>query len=336
MVNVKLFDDLDEVERDAAGALDRSEQRRLFDRLDWFRLVATHTLPGPLLVLRAEADGDRGWLFFCRQGGTVRALANWYSLGWDIIAAPGRQPAVEQALVTALKQARPRIAALDLFPVAESSNLPALLAVAGWIVRRQEVSVAWRIATRGMDFDTYWATRPGKLRSTARRKAKAANLDIEILDRFDPAAWADYEAVYRASWKGDEGSPAFLRALAEQEGAAGTLRLGIARKDGEPIAAQLWLTENGTATIHKLAYREDRRDLSPGTILSMAMFRHALDADRVDTIDFGLGDDGYKADWMGESEAVHRLAAFYPRSPAGLVALARAAASKLVRRMRSG
>src|SRR5690349_21185690 len=84
--------------------------------------------------------------------------------------------------------------------------------------------------------------------------ARAAALEISIHRAFDPGAWAAYEAVYRASWKPAEGSPAFLRALAEQEGAAGTVRLGIASKDGAPVAAQFWLVENGVATIHKLAH----------------------------------------------------------------------------------
>src|SRR3712207_8457598 len=38
-------------------------------------------------------------------------------------------------------------------------------------------------------------------------------------------------------------------------------------KDGAPIAAQLWLVENGEATIHKLAYAEREKGLSPGTLL---------------------------------------------------------------------
>ena len=38
-----------------------------------------------------------------------------------------------------------------------------------------------------MDFEAYWATRPGQLRNTAKRKAKAAGLEIEIHDRFDAA-----------------------------------------------------------------------------------------------------------------------------------------------------
>ena len=125
---------------------------------------------------------------------------------------------------------------------------------------------------------------------------------------------------------------AFLRALAEQEGAAGTLRLGIARHQGRPVASQLWLVENGVATIHKLAYAEDAKQLSPGTVLSMAMFRHVLDVDKVEAVDFGLGDDPYKADWMAERRPVYRLEAYNIFTLSGLIGLARAGAAKLVRR----
>ena len=180
---------------------------------------------------------------------------------------------------------------------ADRGRLPQRPAGSFSSIRRRSTGGSTRA---GEDFDAYWAKRPAQLRNTAKRKAKAAGLEIDIHDRFDEAAWADYEAVYRASWKPDEGSFPFLRALAEQEGAAGTLRLGVARKDGRPVAVQLWLVENGEATIHKLAYAEDAKALSPGTILGMAMFRHALDKDRVRRIDYGTGDEPYKADWMAE------------------------------------
>ena len=52
-VNIALFDDLDAVAADAAGALDRAAQPSLFDRLDWFRLIHDHCPPaGKLAVLR--------------------------------------------------------------------------------------------------------------------------------------------------------------------------------------------------------------------------------------------------------------------------------------------
>ena len=68
-ISVEWFDDLDAVEADAAGALDRERQPRLYDRLDWFRLTAAHILPhAPLAVLRVR-DGDASaWLFLVRTG----------------------------------------------------------------------------------------------------------------------------------------------------------------------------------------------------------------------------------------------------------------------------
>jgi hypothetical protein len=196
-------------------------------------------------------------------------------------------------------------------------------------------TASWQGDTGGRSFEHYWAARPSKLRSTFARKARAAGLAVEIHRSFDPAAWDAYEEVYRASWKPEEGSFPFLRALAEQEGAAGALRLGIARKDGFPVAAQLWTVENGTAWIHKLAYREDRKALSPGTVLSEAMFRAAIDQDRVARIDYGTGDEAYKADWMDRRETLWRVEAFNPRTLAGLLAAGRASAGALVRRLRS-
>ena len=128
------------------------------------------------------------------------------------------------------------IARIELAPVVEPAPLRDSLRRAGWLAFARPKTGNWRIATEGMTFETYWAGRPAQLRNTAKRRAKAAGLEIEIYDRFDPQAWADYEAVYRQSWKPEEGSFPFLRALAEQEGAARALRLGVARKEGRPVA----------------------------------------------------------------------------------------------------
>jgi hypothetical protein len=279
-------------------------------------------------VIRAEQDQAKAWLFLGIEGRTARALGNWYSLQFRIVGDTSE--ALQTALARALRKIRPRIGRLELYPLAEGDPLPDRLRRAGWLVRVEPASVSWHMPTAGLSFDDYWARRPGQLRNTARRKAKAAALDIRIFGRFFQEAWADYEAVYAASWKPEEGSAAFMRALAEQEGAAGTLRLGIAYKEGRPLAVQLWLTENGIATIHKLAYVADARSLSPGTILGMEMFRHALDVDQVQGIDFGLGDDGYKSEWMEQSAPVNRLVGYDLLSPLGLAA----AAGKLVRRWR--
>jgi hypothetical protein len=212
-------------------------------------------------------------------------------------------------------------------PIEDPAPLAAAFRKEGWIAFRSPATISWQSGTEGLDFAAYWARRPSRLRSTAERRAR--NLAVEIHRNFEAGAWAAYEEIYRASWKPSEGSPQFLRALAELEG--GRLRLGIARHEGRPVAAQMWLIENGKATIHKLAYREDSKHLSPGTVLSMAMFRAALDEDRVRRIDYGTGDEPYKADWMDERHILWRLDAFNAASPHGLAGAARRAASALVR-----
>lgn len=331
-VNIELFDSLDEVARDAAGALDRAHQPGLYDRLDWFRLIEAHCPPpGRLLAIRSESERRRGWLLLARDGRTAQAYSAWYSLRVGPIGDEGDD--VMTSIGIALHDQG--VAKVDLAPVERPEAVAAGLRAAGWIVEVAPDKANWRIATEGMDFDAYWATRPAKLRNTHKRKARAAALNLAIHDRFDPAAWADYEAVYRASWKPEEGSFPFLRALAEQEGAAGTLRLGIAKQDGVPVAAQLWLVENGEATIHKLAYAESAKALSPGSILGAAMFRHVLDEDRVSAIDYGTGDEPYKAEWMDERRMLWRITAYDPRRLAGLAGAARAKASNLARRLRS-
>ncbi len=328
---VKRFDDLDAVERDAGGALGREAQPSLFERIDWFRLVERHSPPpGRTLVLRARDEADQAWLFLSFDRGKAKALANWYSLEFGIVG----DKRLAGALVGSLHFHG--IPEIDLYPVTAGDGLERAFKANGWLTRVTQASVNWRMTTQGLDFEAYWAARPSRLRNTADRKARSAGLEIEILDRFDDSAWAQYEEVYKASWKPTEGSSGLLRALAIAEGAAGTLRLGLARQQGRPVAAQLWLVERDVATIHKLAYDEKARAHSPGTVLGMAMFRHALDVDRVAVIDFGLGDDGFKADWIDQSRPVMRLAAWDLRSLRGFAAVSRAAASKLVRSRRSG
>ncbi len=330
-VNIALFDDLDAVASDAAGALDRDARASLYDRLDWFRLIAAHCPPpGKLTVVRAESGGHKAWLFLAIEGQSAQAFSAWYSLRAGPIGDD--QGDVMTSIAAALRDGG--IARVELSPLERPEALEAGFKAAGWVTRLSEKTGNWRIDTEGLDFASYWESRPTQLRNTFKRRAKSAGLAIEIHESFDEAAWAAYEEVYRASWKPEEGSFDFLRALAEQEGAAGALRLGIARKAGRPVATQLWLVENGEATIHKLAYAEDAKAMSPGTILGHAMFEHVLSRDRVRVIDYGTGDDSYKADWMAERRSLWRLEAFNPRTLKGMVGAARAKASALAARLR--
>ena len=335
MIKVELFECLDAVERDAAGALDRERQACLFDRLSWYRLLERHCPPpGKLLVARAEdASGGRSWQFLSVQQRRAQAYANWYSFQAEEITSGRSNAGRSAAIARALRAAG--LVSLERQPLRDIADAKASYAGSGWSVFADETSATWFADVQGLSFDAYWNKRPAKLRHTAERKAKSALLSTSIYSDFTVGAWSDYESVYRESWKPEEGSPAFLRALAEQEGAAGTLRLGIARIKDQAVAAQFWLVENGRATIHKLAYCEGARRHSPGTLLSMAMFRHVIDDDRADMIDFGLGDEPYKADWMNRREPVGRVVAYNRATSLGLAGSARETAAALVRRLRN-
>ena len=328
--DVQLFDDLDAVERDAAGALDRATRASLFDRLDWYRLVEKHTPQGETLVIRARNRGARAWLFLSVRGRHAEALFNWYSLRFGPIVDGAASGGLFSDLVLGLRRAG--ISRIFLKPMSqEDANcLSRALRRHGWASAFNPVSVSWQIETRGMSFDEYWASRPRRLTKGVNYRLRQGKLEFVIHDRFDEQAWQDYEAIHAASWKPAEPSPEFLREMAEREGAAGTLRLGVAYHEGEAVAAELWLVENGVASIHKSVYREDARHLAPGNILRLPLFRRALDVERVESINFGIGDYGYKADWMDRGVPLYGLSAFDLLRPAGVAALGRSLASKLV------
>jgi hypothetical protein len=345
-IEVELFDDLEAVERDARGALDRDRQSSLYDSIDWLKLTREHVLRNVRLVAaRARDDEGRSAGLFLQEEAPRRgaAFASWYTLAFAPIfsgeGALGKpQHDLRLALIRAIAgRLRRKFSSISLAPL--NSEHVSLLAsgfkASGWLSRRSVSTYNWIAETGGQPFGPYWDRRPGRLRNTVARKEKRGDLQIEILDHFSAAAWAEYEAVYQASWKPAEGSPPFVRAFAEQGGRWGALRLGIARQDGKAVAAQFWTVDGEIATIHKLAHDERAKSLSPGSLLTHAMFRHVIERDRPMLIDFGTGDDAYKADWMDEKRPLYRLDLYNLASPVGLASAAKAAAGALVRRLRN-
>jgi CelD/BcsL family acetyltransferase involved in cellulose biosynthesis len=100
------------------------------------------------------------------------------------------------------------------------------------------------------------------------------------------------------------------------------------------VAAQYWTVTGGTATVHKLAHDETARKLSPGTVLTALMVRHLLEQDRVAALDFGRGDDAYKAGWTGRRRQRIGVLLCPPWHPAGFHALARHLLGQVAGRLR--
>ncbi|NJO14132.1 MAG: GNAT family N-acetyltransferase [Rhizobiales bacterium] len=284
-----------------------------FDRPEWFAAVA-ETGIAPLIVTASDGDNAAA-LALTEAGGRITPLRNWYAFTWRSLGIAGKSgDALLTAIATSLKARAYRV---TLEPVPDEDGAAEQLAQAfrhaGWQVVIETCDTNHILPVAGRSFADYWGSRPGALRSTLKRKVK--KVETQVLTYFDPAVWDEYEAIYAASWKPTEDHPAMLRAFAEAEGAAGRLRLGVARAQGLAIAAQCWTVENSIAYIHKLAHLESHRHLSAGTTLSAALFQHLIDKDKVALIDFGTGDQSYKADWMEAVRPRFRIDCLNPAAP---------------------
>lgn len=337
MVAVTYHADLKEVQCDEqlARLLGVENSTTPFDRLAWWEGLVSHCGIEPLLAV-AQDGADRAVLPLSSSGDRIQALANWYSFHVRPVISPG---ADRSALLKAIADDLPQhTRALSLTGVpAEDGSLQAMTRAfrdAGWIVFAEPCDQNHVLHIGGRSFQQYLAERPGTLRTTLKRKSQ--KLDCTVHQTFDDAVWADYEAVYASSWKPSEGSPEFLRTFARAESEGGRLRLGIARHEGRTVAAQLWTVEGDTAFIHKLAYLPDAGALSPGSVLSAALFSHVIDCDKVALIDFGTGDDGYKRDWMEAVRPRYRLEIMRGESPRNWPMIARLLARRLARRLKHG
>ena len=330
MISVEYHADLKEVQSDAALAalLGDGAQSAPFDRLAWWQGLADHCGLDPLLAVARNGAG-LAVLPLAQGRKGIDALANWYTFRFRPLVTPGADGTrLLRALAGDLAGRSPGISLAGV-PGEDGSRamLESAFGQAGWLVFSAICDTNHTLQVNGRSFADYLAERPGQLQTTLRRKS--GKLETTVLTRIDAQAWAEYEAIYAESWKPHEGSPEFLRRFAAQEAAAGRLRLGIARAGGRAVAVQLWTLEGGTAFIHKLAHREQAKALSPGTVLSGALFEHVIDRDGAETVDFGTGDDPFKRDWMEQARPRYRLDMYRPESPANWLAMARAASPAL-------
>lgn len=342
MIAVEYHHDLKEVQLDPrlSALLSAGEQQAPFDRIEWWNGLEAHCALKPVLAVARNGTG-LAVLPLLGRDGHLQALSNWYTFRYRPILAQGSDgAALLQAIARDLAGKAHRVT-LSGLPDEDgsASRIEAAFRETGWSVVREECDTNHVLEVNGRSYEEFLAGRPGKLRTTLKRKT--SKVQTQVRTHFDPGVWDDYEAIYRESWKPEEGSPEFLRAFAEAEGEAGRLRLAIAHGrggdfDGEAVAAQMWTVEGGTAFIHKLAHREDARPISPGSVLSAALFRHVIDKDKVDLVDFGTGNDGYKRDWMEQVRPRYRLDMFRPLAPQNWLVFARSGLRRLAGRAKRG
>ena len=278
-----------------------------FDRAEWYTLLAQGGSE-PLVAVASAGDRQVA-LALQRTGHALTSLTNWFSFTWRPL---GNDELLLAALAKDLRSLSPYVL-LEPVPDEDGSatRLQRAFRKGGWIVLREQSDENHVLPVRARSFADYWATRPGQMKTTLKRKSK--KVEVEILKRFQQQEWDTYKEIYAQSWKPHEERADILEAFARAEGAAGRLRLGIARYGGDAVAAQFWTVEGGTAYIHKLAHTEAAKPLSAGTTLSAALFEHVIDTDKVALVDFGTGSDAYKRDWMEEIRPRYRLTCLDPR-----------------------
>ncbi|MCJ8322132.1 MAG: GNAT family N-acetyltransferase [Colwellia sp.] len=160
-------------------------------------------------------------------------------------------------------------------------------------------------------FEHYHTERPSQLRNTIKRREKklsrAHKYHIEIITSealFDKY-FVDYQDIYQQSWKGEEYSFDFIEQVCLQAIRNNQLRMGMLFVDDQPAAVQIWFIQGESASIFKLAYSTKYQEFSVGSILSLALSKHVIDEDKVTVIEFGMGNERYKKDWMTQQR--HRI-----------------------------
>lgn len=161
----------------------------------------------------------------------------------------------------------------------------------------------WYQTVLGRSFEAYFNSLSSQIRNTVKRRGKkflASGGRLEIVTGGEglESAIQAWDRIYRSSWKTSEPYPEFVPGLIHLCARKGWLRLGVAYYNNVPIAAQIWIVSHGRAAIYKLAYDESYAQHSAGTLLTVHLMRYVMDADKVREVDYLIGDDTYKKDWM--------------------------------------
>ncbi len=306
-----------------------------FDRVEWFTLLEAGENTQPMIIKLRDETGLAA-LMLQRGKDRLEPLANWYSFTWRPVFTVGaHQPALIDAAARYLKQHARRV---TLWPLPDEDGSATLIESsfrkAGWTVFRSPCDTNHILHVGGRGYAEYLTSRTGPLRTTLKRKAR--KIEVEIHNYFHDDIWEIYEKIYGQSWKPEEGDPSLLRRFARLESDAGRIRLGIARHEGVPVAAQFWTVENSVAYIHKLAHIESAQNLSAGSVLTAALMEHVLDVDRVEIVDFGTGNDSYKKDWMDDTRPRFLLDCHDTRNPHSWPYILRGTARRVASRLRAG
>jgi len=237
----------------------------------------------------------------------IRFLASPISHRTQPLTAAGREPAVAEALATALAGTGAGIVAVDGVP--ESSAWPGLL-VDAWPGRRPrrrvtETMGAPLITLAGLDFDAWFAARSSNFRSQMRRarrvleeqgaRVRLASTPAEIEQDIDA-----FIRLHHARWDPRGGSDALdpgvermLKEIAGELVVAGRLRLASVATEDRTVAVQAIVAAGGEASYWLGGFDDDWARTKPALVALLAAVEDAF-ARGDERFDLGGGTQDYK------------------------------------------
>ena len=272
--------------------------------------VPSSSWRGP--VVAHALAGDGGWLALARQrvlGMSVTSLAGYY---WPFRTAAIASDEAARGLARDLTERTPS-PVLRLGPVstrdAGIDRLLHALLHAGWRGVVRDTGQVFEIDLPAGGEDLHAAISASLLKNIrySRRRLERERGPVETVRHLLHGDCANVlamlEAIEAESWLAREGGETkflgdanrrFWHALASREGAGSDIVFWILSCAGFPVAFSAHVETATTVYILANTYREDWKQSSPGSILSLDLLADACARGRK-RLDWGQGDSGYKS-----------------------------------------
>jgi predicted ATP-grasp superfamily ATP-dependent carboligase len=277
-------------------------------------------------------------------GQRVESLGNYYTPLYSPVFNESVADEIVSDVVREIEKSSRNLALMRFSPMDPEfpifGGLRRGLRGAGWIPFEFFCFGNWYLKV-DQGWDAYLKSRSGILRATLRRSMSKLTRDggrLEMVTEHGDIekAIAAYLAVYSHSGKRLEPFPEFIPGLVRLAAKKHWLRMGIAWLGSRPIGAQIWFVANGKADIYKLAYDSRDKMYSPGTLLTSMLMQHVFEQDCVSEVDYLIGDDLYKKQWMSHRRERWGIVAYNPKTFMGALGLIREILGRIAKRIFSG
>lgn len=239
----------------------------------------------------------------------LRLLSNFYSPMVELFYDKQQLTTIDawQLLVESVSAHEPKWLSLRATPLRSEQAAIIRSSVTGLPCYAFSYLFSAHYQAKCMTLEQYWQLRPSKLLHTLKRKGRQLQRkqhQFEITSTPSVEQIDHYWQIYQHSWKHPEPSKTFINALIEWAASTGKLRLGLLYIEQKVVACQLWLIQDSTAYIFKLAQDISANQFSPGSLLTEFMINHIKQQDKIQHLDFLLGDDDFKALWMEQKQQI--------------------------------